>query len=88
MIECVIYRCRKQSEMYLYLRADLQPDTLPPTLLARLGDLTEVMALRLEPARRLARVDTATVLQQLAGPGYYLQMPPNGVVDAALYFGD
>lgn len=85
---CTIYRCGKQEEMYLYLRADLQPEDLPEGLRRITGRLTQVMALQLTPERRLARVEAAAVLEKLAAVGYYLQMPPEGHLKAHLYFGD
>lgn len=86
--DCIVYRCARQAEMYLYLRADLPLDTLPPALRQRTGALTEVMRLALNPQRRLARVETARVLEQLAGNGWYLQLPPDGNMQAHLHFGD
>jgi len=85
---CTIYRCSRQEEMYLYLRADLDPATLPEALLRLTGSLTRVMELALSPQRKLARVDVAKVLEQLGGPGYFLQMPPDGHLKPHLYFGD
>lgn len=74
--------------MYLYLRADLEPHILPEPLMKRAGQLTEVMRLDLHAGRRLARVDVNKVVEQLALTGYYLQLPPNGLLDPHLYFGD
>lgn len=85
---CIVYRCSRQAEMYLYLRADLDPKTLPEALVQRAGRLTEVMRLELRPERRLARVDVGRVIAQLASAGYFLQLPPNGQLEAHLYFGD
>jgi uncharacterized protein YcgL (UPF0745 family) len=87
-VECRVYRCARQAEMYLYVRADLAVDALPDALRARTGRLTEVMALNLSPQRKLARVDVARVIEQLREPGYYLQMPPAQTIDAHLHFGD
>lgn len=86
--ECVIYRCGRQDEMYLYLRADLAPDTLPEALRRLTGKLTEAMRLSLSLERRLARVDVEQVLEKLAAQGYYIQMPPDGLLKANLHFGD
>jgi uncharacterized protein YcgL (UPF0745 family) len=86
--ECVVYRCARQAEMYLYLRAGLQPDELPETLRQRIGRLTEVMTLALTPQRKLARADVARVIEQLQSSGYYLQMPPPDIVHGHLHFGD
>jgi uncharacterized protein YcgL (UPF0745 family) len=87
-MDCVVYRCQKQADMYLYLRTDLQPDALPETLLRLTGRLSRVMALDLGPDRKLARVDALQVIERLQANGYYLQMPPEGQVHARLHFGD
>ena len=86
--ECRVYRCSKQDEMYLYVREGLATETLPEALLRRTGRLTEVMKLKLDGQRKLARVDADKVAQQLAAQGFYLQMPPDGIVKANLHFGD
>lgn len=85
---CVVYRCSRQADLYLYLRADLEPARLPEPLLKRAGQLTEVMRLDLHAERRLARVDVSKVIEQLRSAGYFLQLPPNGLLDPHLYFGD
>jgi uncharacterized protein len=82
--ECVVYRCSRQDEMYLYLRADLRGDDIPEALRQRAGRLTEVMRLQLDPTRRLARVDVLHVIEQLRTQGWFLQMPPDGRVQAWL----
>lgn len=87
-LRCAVYRCSKQDEMYLYLRADLQPDDLPEALRRITGRLHHVMALELTPQRRLARVEAAAVIERLNASGYYLQMPPDGHLKAHLYYGD
>ncbi|PPE73545.1 hypothetical protein C3942_12130 [Solimonas fluminis] len=86
--DCTIYRCGRQDEMYLYLRADLTPEQLPEALRRLTGKLTEAMRLSLTPERRLARVDVALVLEKLVAQGYYIQMPPDGLLKANLHFGD
>lgn len=89
-VACVVYRCRRQPEMYLYLREDLDPDgdTLPAALRERTGRLEEVMRLELHPQRRLARVDVARVLAALADSGWFLQLPPPELMANRLHFGD
>ncbi len=87
-MDCLIFRCSKQDEMYLYTRADFKTESLPEPLLKRIGKLTQVMALSLTSERKLARVDAAKVAQHLANEGYYLQMPPDGHIKAHLHFGD
>lgn len=87
-MDCVVYRCSKQDQMYLYLRVDVAPDTLPEALLQRAGRLTRVMDLKLEAARKLARVEVDKVREQLGARGWFLQMPPDGALRAHLHFGD
>jgi uncharacterized protein YcgL (UPF0745 family) len=86
--ECTVYRCARQTEMYLYLRADLKPEGLPEGLRKITGALTEVMKLDLSGERKLARVDKAKVIEAMTTPGYFLQMPPDGHIKAHLHFGD
>jgi uncharacterized protein YcgL (UPF0745 family) len=85
---CVVYRCSRQDEMYLYLRSGFAPESLPQALRARLGALTEVMQLTLSPERPLARADVSAVIERLRDVGYYLQLPPAAGINAHLYFGD
>ncbi|MEQ1438490.1 YcgL domain-containing protein [Fontimonas sp. SYSU GA230001] len=87
-IDCQVYRCSRQHEMYVYLRADLTTEHLPAELLQRTGRLSPVMALTLHPRRRLARADVGTVIERLRAVGWYLQLPPRDGVDAHLHFGD
>jgi uncharacterized protein len=87
-VDCRIYRCARQPELYLYLRADLAVEDLPASLQQRTGRLTEVMRLALSPATRLARVDAGKVCTSLRDGGHYLQMPPDGLLQAHLYTGD
>ena len=83
-IDCVIYRCSRQPELYLYLRADAAPAQLPEALRKLTGKLTRVMELTLDPARKLARVDVNKVIEKLQADGHYLQMPPTGLINGHL----
>jgi uncharacterized protein YcgL (UPF0745 family) len=85
-MEARVFRCARQPELYLYLRADVPPEALPEALLRRTGQLTEVLRLRLD--RPLARVDVAEVRQALASTGYFVQLPPDGAVRGHLRTGE
>lgn len=87
-VECHVFRCSRQNEMYVYLRADLKAEELPAELLQRLGRLSPVMRIVLHPQRKLARVEVTTVIERLRTIGWYLQMPPRDAVNAHLHFGD
>lgn len=82
--DCAVFRCSRQDEMYLYLRTDLGSDHVPEALRQRTGRLTEVMRLRLDPGRRLARVDVVRVIERLRTQGWFLQMPPQGQIQIRL----
>lgn len=86
--DCVVYRCSKQSEMYLYVRSDYELEDLPEGLKSQMGRLTQVMELTLTHQRKLARVDVQAVISQLKNTGYFLQMPPPDLVKPDLYWGD
>lgn len=81
-MNCIVYRCSGRAGTYLYLREGLSEAELPDGLRQRLGLLSEVLRLDLQPDRRLAQADTATVRRQLAEAGWYLQLPPDAVMKA------
>lgn len=73
---CWIYRSRRKDELYLYLREPDRFDLVPEPLRRLFGEPVFVMELTLEAGRRLARVETAQVIEALGGSGFFLQMPP------------
>lgn len=87
-LQCRVFGSCRQSELYVYLRADLEPDSLPATLTARTGSLREVMTLDLHAQRPLARVNVAQVMQSLRERGYFVQLPPDGQLHTRLHDGD
>lgn len=82
-MRCVIYRCSKKDEMYLFLpdsdREDIRQD-LPDELLLITGRLEKVMQLELTPDTKLARADAKKVMTALEQQGFYLQMPPKDIL--------
>ncbi|MEN8213767.1 MAG: YcgL domain-containing protein [Pseudomonadota bacterium] len=85
-INCWIYKSSRKEEMYLYLPAENAFDRLPEELLSSFGKPLFVLSIELNPARKLARVDTASVITALEEEGYFLQMPPE--LKPELYFGN
>ena len=73
---CSIYKSSRKDEMYLYVHKSDALSKVPEALLAAFGTPRHVTDLMLSPERRLARADTAQVLEKLAAEGFYLQMPP------------
>ncbi len=86
-VNCKIYRCAKQDEMYLYIHEDKTSDDLPEELIKMVKELTHAMDLELTPDRKLAREDVDEVMKNLQEKGYHLQMPPDPL-SPDLYRGD
>jgi uncharacterized protein YcgL (UPF0745 family) len=76
MALCTVYRSGRKAETYLYLAQGHAFEDLPPDLRRAFGEPSFVMHLNLGADRRLARVDTHSVLKHLETEGYYLQLPP------------
>lgn len=83
-MKCVIFRCSKKNEMYLYVPYKEDESALLDGLPGELGKLTgrldKVMELELDPERKLARADTKQVITSLLEKGFYIQMPPNEIL--------
>ncbi len=82
-MRCVIFRCSKKQEMYLYVpyREDETAllQGLPAGLEKLTGRLEKVMELELTPERKLARARVEEVMAALLEKGFYLQSPPNEI---------
>lgn len=74
---CTVYKGSREDELYLYVARGDDLSELPEELMSRMGDLKEVMTLSLSAERKLARVKTETVLEEIKKNGYFLQLPPN-----------
>ncbi len=83
-MKCVVFRCSRKEEMYLYLPCQEDDEsfveTLSDDLLKLTGDLEKALELEITSERKLARVKADDVLKALKDKGYYLQMPPNAVL--------
>lgn len=75
-MQCFVYKSLRRADTFVYLRERDAFDLVPPTLAATLGALSFVIELALSPERRLAREDVDTVMANLQGPGFHLQLPP------------
>lgn len=71
-----IFRSAREEGCYLYVDKKEGMKRVPPELLERFGKAESAMTLILEPTKKLARADAATVLDQIREQGFYLQMPP------------
>lgn len=79
---CQIYRSTRDSGMYLYCKKEDGLSKVPEALMQRFGRPEPAMVLALDEQRQLAHADIQKVLQALAEPGYYLQMPPAETLEA------
>ena len=74
-MHCDIYRSSKKDEMYIYI------EKVPEAVLQAFGRATFVMHLELAPTRKLARVNVLHVLDSLQTKGFFIQMPPEGLIN-------
>lgn len=88
-MKCDIYRSEKKEGMYLYVP---HPDecaadaprgvaVLPAGLQMAFGRATWVMTLEITESRQLARASGQQVLQSITDKGYFLQLPPEGLIN-------
>lgn len=75
-IDCHIYRSKSKQGMYIYLVEKDNFDSIPDDLRSRLGKLEFTFSMTLVETKKLVRLDTKKVIQQLQSDGFFLQMPP------------
>lgn len=75
-ILCDIYKTASKDEMYLYLNRPKGFESVPEVLLKSFGEPILVTTLVLTESKKLARADIKKVMADLAGQGFFLQMPP------------
>lgn len=75
-ISCHIYRSKFKHGLYIYLREKDDFDIIPSALKNKLGILEFTFSMTLEETKKLVKLDTKHVMQQLQDVGYFLQMPP------------
>jgi uncharacterized protein YcgL (UPF0745 family) len=80
-MQCFIYRCNLKPDMYIYLAEEDEFDCVPREIFNSLGIVEFAMELDIKPETRLAREDTAVVLNNLKEHGFHIQMPTNESVE-------
>lgn len=73
---CSIFKSPRKDEMYLYVDKTEQLKRVPEPLLEMFGKPLHVMDMPIMKQRKLARVDSDKLLDEIAQKGFYLQMPP------------
>lgn len=85
-----IYKSSKKDEMYLYVarpKTESEAETfeplnvLPEAVRVAFGRATFVMHLELSESRKLARVNVLHVMDSIETNGFFLQMPPEGLIN-------
>ena len=79
IIKVSAYKSPKKDELYLFVPQEDGLDKLPGELLVMFGEPRHVIDFDLTPDKKLAREDTAKVIEWLQTKGYFMQMPPNEV---------
>jgi len=86
IMKCIIFRCSKKAEMYLYVpfaeSEDAAIERLPSDLMKLTGRVEKVMELELSPGRTLARVSRDDVVAGLKQKGFFIQMPPSDILQS------
>lgn len=89
-MHCDIYRSSKKDEMYLYIARpdhsdennEVDPLAVVPEMMRQaFGRATFVMHLELSETRKLARVNVLHVLDSLQTKGFFIQLPPEGLIN-------
>ena len=89
-MHCDIYGSSKKDEMYIYIARPNYPEdkdqenpleVVPENVLQAFGKATFVMHLELHAERKLARVNVLHVLDSLQTKGFFIQMPPEGLIN-------
>ena len=88
-MHCDIYKSSKKDEMYLYIARPNYPndegvdhfEKVPAMVQQAFGRATFVMHLEITTERKLARVSALRVLDALQTLGYFVQMPPEGLIN-------
>ncbi len=71
-----VFRSTREAGCYLYVDKKEGMARVPAALLERFGKAETAMTLMLEPTRKLASANAATILDNIRDHGFYLQMPP------------
>lgn len=84
---CTIYKGKREKELYVYVPQKEGKENIPEPLCARMGEIIEVMTIKISPDKKLARASASKVLSEIKEKGYYLQLPPD-ITGQVLFDGD
>ena len=73
-----IYRCKKFSGAYIYVKKGFDVNQLPELLREKAGRLELAMSLLITADKKLARAEPKKIMESINTQDFYLQMPdPN-----------
>lgn len=75
-MQAYVYKSRRKSDTYVYLRERDGFGLIPEPLRSSLGVLDFVLVLALTPDRKLAQTDPAVAHANLVERGFHMQFPP------------
>ncbi len=75
-MQAYVYKSRRKSDTYVYLRERDGFGLIPESLRTSLGGLDFVLEIALGPDRKLAQEDPTVVRANLSARGFHLQFPP------------
>jgi hypothetical protein len=75
-MQAYVYKSRRKSDTYVYLRERDGFGLIPEPIRGSLGALDFVLEVALDAHRKLAREDAGVVRGNLATRGFHLQFPP------------
>ena len=81
---CYIYRSSRKVDTYLYLAEEDDFSILPESLLSMFGDPEFSFSFELTMDKKLARENTADVLDNLRSQGYHLQLQRDVLIEQML----
>jgi len=78
---CEIYKSPRKEEMYLYVNKRQGLEHVPEALLGSFGKPQPLLTMILTADKKLARANTAEVMEAIETQGFYFQMPPGNEAD-------
>ena len=82
-MQCVVYKCSKKMDAYLFVEKEDEFERVPESLLKMLGTLELVMSVNLDEREKLAQADPQQVKTSLVEQGYFLQLPPAAYISGS-----
>ena len=90
-MHCSIFKSSKKDEMYLYIarpepteneaEAASPLEILPEPMRIAFGRATFVMSIELHEEKKLARANVMHVMDSIQTKGFYIQLPPEGLIN-------